>query len=339
MSRKLVDEQFGNAPQPGDIFGLEVHPDVPELVHVKEGQALLLTMATLGEDVVKGERAVLKADFGDETLTVCTLLPFVQESIPLDLPIHQTTCTFSVVSAKKTPVHLVGRFVEPFDSDDESEASIGQIYGHVANPEDDVSIDTDDEDFSSNESDPEITSEESDDSEDGEESESSDDDDEEDQDEDESMDNDESMDSDEGDDEESLHEKLKAEFPGRIDFGNPADDNKKKKKAQRKRQSVDEALSPESDTKKRKKDGTMKLSPDTKSKPGKAPISKQAVGKYIVSLLKQEKNGEKHITQLGTLIGEKYGTSFKSLGLGKLSDVIRSLKNVEIEGSRVILSK
>jgi len=116
-----------------------VRPGKPIQLPIKEGRILLFTSACLGERILKDERAVLKmkVDDGPE-MTVCTLLPFVCENVVLDLPLVGESVTFSVVSAKKTSVHLLGRYTVDEEDDDEG----GEYFMDGMDEED-----SDDEDY------------------------------------------------------------------------------------------------------------------------------------------------------------------------------------------------
>eukprot|EP00515_Schizochytrium_aggregatum_P020944 CAMPEP_0202117656 /NCGR_PEP_ID=MMETSP0965-20130614/42757_1 /ASSEMBLY_ACC=CAM_ASM_000507 /TAXON_ID=4773 /ORGANISM="Schizochytrium aggregatum, Strain ATCC28209" /LENGTH=378 /DNA_ID=CAMNT_0048687575 /DNA_START=60 /DNA_END=1196 /DNA_ORIENTATION=- len=224
-----ADEPAGSA----DTFGLEVEPGVPSVVRLEPGQVLLLTLATLGEKVKKNDRAVLKLDLGDQEITVCSLVPFVQESVQLDLPISQPQVTFSVAGAKDTPVHLLGRFVADYDDEDDEDEDGGmeltpeQLYSGMMG---DMDSDSDDEDFDGEEEEEELTPEQlysgmmgdmdsdSDDEDfDGEEEEEDDEEEDEDEDEDEDADEDEDVEEDEDEDneEDNLAKKLAKRFPNR----------------------------------------------------------------------------------------------------------------------------
>ncbi|CAK9085594.1 Hatching enzyme 1.2 (Choriolysin H homolog 1) (High choriolytic enzyme 1 homolog) (zHCE-1) [Durusdinium trenchii] len=195
-------------------FGLEIAPGKPRKVTIDAGGVLLLTAACLGETVQKNERAVLKLDCGDGEATLCSLVPFVQENVALDVPLMQSPCTFSVACAKKTTVHLLGRLVLDFGDDDDSDDERGpddedvegmededRTYANIMNAGNVLNMLQMEEDEEDDEEDDEWQEEDDDESE----SESSEGSDDEDEDEDE----------DGGDGEAQLHQLLASKFPKR----------------------------------------------------------------------------------------------------------------------------
>mmetsp|Transcript_16010 Transcript_16010/g.34645 ORF Transcript_16010/g.34645 Transcript_16010/m.34645 type:complete len:365 (-) Transcript_16010:1521-2615(-) len=155
----MMSEDTSQVPADGFI-GLEVKPGKPMTVQFSKGETLLITGACLGESVQKGERAVLKLDLGDTEYTVCSLVPFVQENVALDIPLaDRGEATFSVECAKKTSVHVLGRFVmEDADSEGEESQDERALYNMMLGQtedesddedydEDDASVSTDDEDM------------------------------------------------------------------------------------------------------------------------------------------------------------------------------------------------
>eukprot|EP00515_Schizochytrium_aggregatum_P004162 CAMPEP_0202066580 /NCGR_PEP_ID=MMETSP0963-20130614/54045_1 /ASSEMBLY_ACC=CAM_ASM_000494 /TAXON_ID=4773 /ORGANISM="Schizochytrium aggregatum, Strain ATCC28209" /LENGTH=343 /DNA_ID=CAMNT_0048633281 /DNA_START=119 /DNA_END=1150 /DNA_ORIENTATION=+ len=337
-----ADEPAGSA----DTFGLEVEPGVPSVVRLEPGQVLLLTLATLGEKVKKNDRAVLKLDLGDQEITVCSLVPFVQESVQLDLPISQPQVTFSVAGAKDTPVHLLGRFVADYDDEDDEDEDGGmeltpeQLYSGMMG---DMDSDSDDEDF------------------DGEEEEEEDEDEDEDADEDEDEDADE--DEDEDNEEDNLAKKLAKRFPNRsavqikvledddVDLDAPAglsdevsDDEDIEEEEEVLKQTPPKAK-PASrkgkDTTSRKRgreeaaETNGKASPATTSK---APrVSSDDLSAEIKAALKANKTMQ--VSDLGNHLGVKFKTQFKKLGHGPLKPFIAKLKFVDVKGDNVSLKK
>jgi len=109
--------------------GLEVKPGRPATVVLEDGDCLLITQACLGIDVEKNERAVLVLNVGEEEdATVCTLVPFMAENVALDLPLSSEKITFSVLGAKKTSVHLLGRMVMNVGDDDDAQQFANSAY-------------------------------------------------------------------------------------------------------------------------------------------------------------------------------------------------------------------
>lgn len=103
------------------FWGVEIQPEKPYLHEDEDGMTKLhLSQATLGLNCKDKQRTVVKCKVGDNPeLLLCSLVPGVQESCPLDLLFDQEV-TFTVSGAGS--VHLTGYYMPlEFDSEDEDD--------------------------------------------------------------------------------------------------------------------------------------------------------------------------------------------------------------------------
>ena len=368
------DDDVDDDDEPGPVlWAAEVEPGTPTVVGMPEGRVLLLTMASLGENAEKGERAILRMTTPSiQDVTVCALSALVQECVPLDLPVSSDGVIFEVVGAKKTSIHLVGRFVEDYeDYDDEEdeedeEHPEAQLYRKMmaANGqlEDGDDEESDDEDY-----DEEGEGEEEDEEEEEEEEEEED-----------------------GEDEEELSKKLNARFPGRSgampakaaaggDDEDEDEDEDEESSEDEPQQPVKgkgmkaEASKPQQASKpphahvnggKRDREGESEsgATPNKKAKAAEAPKSAKSVKSAassassvskadfpsakvdpaqieasIKSWLKEAK-GQMDVSEMGTRISKTYQVPFKKLGMAcSLNEFIAKLDGVAVANNKVVL--
>jgi len=316
MSDSSSDEGSMGNPAVGEIFGLEVEPELPAKVALRPGQVLLLTLASLGEKATKGERAVLKLDDGEQEITLCTLSPMVQECVPLDVPISSPSVTFSVECAKKTNVHLVGRYVVEYEEDEMEGDGMGEQANDLYNGLMGMGDGYDDED--SEDDDYDVNEEEESDDDKDDDDEDEDDDDDEDED-------DEGSDEDMADGEELLQRKLAERFGSRVEIEELDDE-------------VPSSTKEEGSSKKRDRGASSEQSPSKSGSKKSKLASKEEVTAKIKEILKSEPKGKLTVAELGARLGDELSVGFKKLGFGSLESFLGKQSAVSVQNGRVSLA-
>ena len=333
---------------------------------LQEGQTLLITLATLGEEIVKGERAVLKVclNEGEPPLTVCTLVPFVQESCVLDLPISKRTFTFTLGgTAKGTKVHLLGRMVNSFVEDDSvmsdlpMEEQYARMMGGSGMPGEEYEDDDSSEDGDWNEEE-----------------------DEEEEDEGDSASSSEGEEEDGGDDEDDLEKRIAEKFPNRSTFSaddvNASDDDDDEDADEEEQEEEeddddddDEEEQPKVSTPNNKKRGrespakpvltpkrpradsngsqgmpsatpesaTSAVNGTPKSSAKKSAVSRATVLDKIHEVVKAHKFVT--MSDLGQKLGVSFKAGFKKLGHGSPKGFIEGMDSVSLKNGTVTMKK
>jgi hypothetical protein len=334
------------------LWAAEVEPGTPTVVGMPEGRVLLVTMASLGENAEKGERAILRMTTTSNNIkevTVCALSALVQECVPLDLPVSGDGVIFEVVGAERTSIHLVGRFVEDYDDEEGEEGEEhpeAQLYRRMmaANGqlEDGDEEESDDEDY------------------------------------DEEGDEDDEEEGDEDEDEEELSNKLNARFPGRSGAmpakaaagGDAEDEDEDEDEPQQpvKGKGIKAAASKPHQAhanggkREREGDNESGATPNKKAKAAEAPKSAKSaksaassassvskadfpsakvdpaqIEASIKSWLKEAK-GQMDVSEMGTRIAKTYQQPFKKLGMAcSLNEFIAKLDGVAVANNKVVL--